>query len=340
PCAGQERLGDDDFQDERELGPDLRLLVRREDVDDAVDRLGRGVRVQRGQREVPGLGDGERGRDRLEVAHLADQDDVRILAQRVLERRAEGLRVRADLALVDDAALVPVHELDRVLDGQDVAALFTVDLVDHRGERRALPRAGRPGHEDEVARPFGELGHDGRQLQLFELLYAERDLPDRDGNAPALAVDDPAEARQLLNPEGEVELFLLLEALLLLLRQDRVGEQERVLRGQHVIDGGVHDAAVDAKLRTLSRRQVQIARATADHLLEQGPEIDRRGLGTHVSAVSLMTSSSVVIPLATLTRPSIRSVSIPSLRAWARSSSVLAFCMMSRRISGDIAMTS
>ena len=48
----------------------------------------RRVGVQRREGQVAGLGDGQRGLDRLEVAHLADQHDVRILAQDVLERRA------------------------------------------------------------------------------------------------------------------------------------------------------------------------------------------------------------------------------------------------------------
>src|SRR3712207_7139233 len=48
------------------------------------------------------------------VPHLADQDDVRVLAQRGLEAEREARGVRAQLALVDDAALVRVQELDRV----------------------------------------------------------------------------------------------------------------------------------------------------------------------------------------------------------------------------------
>jgi hypothetical protein len=102
-ALGQQRLRDDALEHERELGADLRLLVAREDVDDAVDRLGRRVGVQRGEREVTRLGDGEAGVDRLQVAHLAHEDHVGILAQRVLEGVREGLGVGPDLALVDDA---------------------------------------------------------------------------------------------------------------------------------------------------------------------------------------------------------------------------------------------
>jgi hypothetical protein len=54
------------------------------------------------------------------VAHLAHEHHVGILAERVLEGIAERLRVAPDLALVDDATLVLVDELDRVLDREDV----------------------------------------------------------------------------------------------------------------------------------------------------------------------------------------------------------------------------
>ena len=78
--------------------------------------------MQRREDEVAGLGRGERGRDRLEVAHLAEEDHVGVLAQRAAQRLREAGRVAADLALVDDAALVVVEELDRVLDRDDVVA--------------------------------------------------------------------------------------------------------------------------------------------------------------------------------------------------------------------------
>ena len=60
--------------------PDLILPVSREDVDDPVDRLRRRRRMQRSEDEVPGLRRGERQLDRLQIAHLADEDDIGIFA--------------------------------------------------------------------------------------------------------------------------------------------------------------------------------------------------------------------------------------------------------------------
>ena len=83
------------------LGADLLLLVGREGVDDAVDRAGRAGGVQRGEDQVAGLGRRDGGLHRLEVAHFADQDHVRVLAQAAAQRLGEGRHVDADLALGD-----------------------------------------------------------------------------------------------------------------------------------------------------------------------------------------------------------------------------------------------
>ena len=49
--------------------------------------------MQGGEDEVARLGGGQRGRDRLEVAHLADEDHVGVLAQRGAQRLGEAGRV-------------------------------------------------------------------------------------------------------------------------------------------------------------------------------------------------------------------------------------------------------
>ena len=101
PTPWQRRSRDDGLERAGELHPDLGLLLGGEDVDDAVERLGGVVGVQRGEDEVTGLGDGEREPDGLEVAHLADEEDVGVLAQDAAAARRGSGGVGADLALVD-----------------------------------------------------------------------------------------------------------------------------------------------------------------------------------------------------------------------------------------------
>ena len=61
-------------------------------------------RVREGQ--VARLGDAQRRLDRLQVAHLADQHDVGVLAQGGAQGVGEGVGVGVQLALVDHALLV------------------------------------------------------------------------------------------------------------------------------------------------------------------------------------------------------------------------------------------
>ena len=87
-----EALGDDALERAGEHRAHLLVHVRREEVDDAVDRLGGVDGVDGREDEVAGLGRAQRGVDRLLVAHLADEDDVRVLAQDAAQRALERVR--------------------------------------------------------------------------------------------------------------------------------------------------------------------------------------------------------------------------------------------------------
>ena len=94
--------------------------------------------------EMTGLARGERERDRLGVAELADHDDVGVLAQRRLERASAKERACVPTSRwLIERALARVHELDGILDREDVTRRVAVEEVDERGERRRLAVAGR-----------------------------------------------------------------------------------------------------------------------------------------------------------------------------------------------------
>ena len=96
-----QRLRDDAAQRLGEHDADLRLPVRRKLIDDAIDGRRRGRRVQRAEHQVAGLGRLDRDRHRLQIAQLADQDDVRILAQRRAQRALnESVCVRTSRWLI------------------------------------------------------------------------------------------------------------------------------------------------------------------------------------------------------------------------------------------------
>ena len=120
--VGHQPLRDDRLQRRGHQVADLLVLVRREERDDAADGLGRVDGVHGAEHQVARVGGRQRDLHRLGVADLADEDHVRILAQDVPQRLGVAAGVGADLALADDAPLVAVQELDRILDGDDVAA--------------------------------------------------------------------------------------------------------------------------------------------------------------------------------------------------------------------------
>ena len=74
---------------EREKLPDLGLLMRRKNVDHAIDRLNGAVGVESRENQVTRFGHGQRHFDRFDVAQLADQNEVRVLTQNALERGSE-----------------------------------------------------------------------------------------------------------------------------------------------------------------------------------------------------------------------------------------------------------
>src|SRR5918996_6089645 len=257
------------LQGRGQLHSDLLLLVRREHVDDTVDRLRRVLRVQRGEDQVAGFGRGQRRGDGFQVPHLTDEDDVGVLAQDVLQRAGERVRVLAHLALVDHGALVVMQELDGILDRHDVDVVLAVHDVHQRRQGRRLPGACRPGHQHEASRQPGEVAHLPRERQLLQGLDLERDEPERGAQGVSLEVHvhpEPALARQRV---GRVELQLLLQPLPLALGEDRI---------QHPLDlVGPHlrvliepdQPAIDPHHRRASRRDVEVAGVAVEDRLEQ-----------------------------------------------------------------------
>jgi hypothetical protein len=104
--------------------------------------------MQRAQHQVAG----ERGLDRdlrgFQVAHFADHDDVRILADDAAQRVGEVQPdLRLGLDLVDALDLV----FDRVLDGDDLD-VGRVELAQRGVQRGGLAGAGRAGDQQDPVR--------------------------------------------------------------------------------------------------------------------------------------------------------------------------------------------
>ena len=118
------------------------------------------VGVQGGKGQVTGFGDTQRRLDRLQIAHLTDQHDVGVLTQRGPQCGRKGHRIGMQLALIDQAALVRMQVFDRIFDRDDVFMALSVDLVDHRRDRRRLTGTGRAGDEHQASRLLAQRGDD------------------------------------------------------------------------------------------------------------------------------------------------------------------------------------
>ena len=203
-----------------QLRADLLLLAGGKDVDDAVDRaLGAGG-VQRGEDDVAGFGRRDRRLDRLQVAHFADQDHVRVLPQGAANGLGEAGHVDAQFPLVDRRFLVRVVELDRVLDRDDVVVEVLVDVIDHRRQGGGLAGAGRPGDQNQPARPRAQVGQHRRRAQLLEVQQLGGNLPQHHGHVAALLEDRDAEAGRVAKGEAEVGAADFLQFLLAPLGRD------------------------------------------------------------------------------------------------------------------------
>jgi hypothetical protein len=153
---------------------------------------------------------------------------------------------------------VAVHELDGILDREDVVGARAVDLVDDRGERRRLTRAGRPGDEDETAGLLRQLVEAVREAELLERLDLLGDLAERGAEGLALEIDVDAEARDAGDVVGEIDLAIDLQVLLLLAGEDAIEQCLRRLGVEGVEAVEALEMSADTHSRRRPDRDMQV----------------------------------------------------------------------------------
>src|SRR5690606_11893857 len=193
---------------------------------------------------------------------------VGVLAKRRTQRLAETERVAMHLTLVDQRLLAFVHELDRILDRDNVIRLVLVQVVDHAGERRRLAGARRTGDENESARMHRDVLEDAGRTEIVERENLRRDRAEDRGASSVLIERVHAEARELRDLERKVRLEELFEILPLFVVHDVIHHTVHflVLQRWHIDSLYV---AVDADDRGDSSRQVQIGCVVLDRKGEQ-----------------------------------------------------------------------
>jgi hypothetical protein len=166
--------------------------------------------------------------------------------------------VRAHLAVREHRLLVLVHELDRVLDRDDVLAEGPVDVVDDRRERGRLARAGRARHEHQAFREIGELRDRGRQLELLGGEDLLGDDPEHRARAVLLHEIVGAEARHAGQAVGEVEVAGGLVLGPLLGGHDLAQERAQRRVGERGLPVDRIEISLRAQARRRARGEVQV----------------------------------------------------------------------------------
>src|SRR5690606_7729685 len=181
--------------------------------------------------------------------------------------------IDADLTLGDDAALVLVHELDRVLDGDDVARTVLVAVADHRRQRGRLAGASGADEDDDAALGHRQRLDDRRQVQLFDGGDARLDATQHHADLVALVEAADAEAADAGDADREVALVGLFELLALRGVHHVQHKIARLLRRQRIL-GDRRQLAVHLHRGRDAGRDEQVRRLLVRHQLEEGGEVD------------------------------------------------------------------
>ena len=123
----------------------------------------------------------------------------------------------------------------------------------------------------------------GRQSQLLEGVDLVGNLPDGHGRNAALLEHVGPETADALDAEGKIEFLVVLEALLLFLVEDTVGQTPGLVPVQDGELGG-HDLAVDPELGRQPCREVEIAGTLLATISSRSSRIPTNGLISLVMA--------------------------------------------------------
>ncbi len=223
--------------------------------------------MQRAEDEHAGFRRGQGQRDGFQVAHFTDEHDVGIFAHGIFQAVGKARRVLADFALRDDAELVRMHELDRLLDGDDVARVAAVDEVDQGRQRGRFARAGRAGDQDKSTPDVGKPLDDRRNIELLQRRNLVRNQT-KDAAVPVqVLVEIAPETRLGAELVGAVDVARF-EKFLPAFRSDHLAEHLFHLgMREHVIPQFL-DVAVQAHLGRLALLHVKIGRLGFDDGVE------------------------------------------------------------------------
>ena len=126
----------------------------------------------------------------------------------------------ADLALVDQAFLGFVHELDRVFHCQDMAVFGFVQEVDHGGQCGGFARPSGAGDEHHATRFERQVAKNFGGVELLQGQYLGRNGPEHATTASVVVKRVDPKAGQAFNFKREVNLQKLFKVFALTVVHD------------------------------------------------------------------------------------------------------------------------
>ena len=285
--AGLDRLeqflGHDPLHVEGDGTADGGMLLLRKQVEDAADAARRAGGMDRAEHEVARFSRVDRRLERLHVSKLAHEDDVWVLADGMLHADLEVPHVVADLTLVDQALVLGEDEFDRILKGEDVLAVVSVDVVEHRPDRRALAGARHAREQHHALVELAEPLDRGRQEELLEI--GDRVVDAAGHEAPGALLREHVDAEpppHAINDTGvrEVGAAVGVEDAPLPRVHDRRTEPFHLLGVNRRILQRLK-RALHPHVGRLVDLEVQVAAVELDHGLEQPVDLQAGRLDRH-----------------------------------------------------------
>src|SRR5262249_42629561 len=156
------------------------------------------------------------------VAHLAHENDIRVLPNGVLERDAPVAHVDTDFALIDDGLLAGEKVFDGVFNGEDVDLLALIDVIEHGRQGGALAASCHSREDDHPLVKLAHLLQNGRKAQLLECRYDRVDAASDQAEQSALFEKiDTKSAFALADAVSEIGAAMVLEQITGPFRQNR-----------------------------------------------------------------------------------------------------------------------
>ena len=268
-----ECLGKNALDNLRKLQPYLPLMFVRKRVDDPVDCLHSVNRMKSAQYKVSGFCRSYRRGYRLQVAHLADENHIRVMAKRMLQRIRKRAGIVTQVALRYETLLVLMQKLNRVFNSDHVPGLMLVEKVNHCRQGRALPAAGGTGNQNKATRLHYEGLTDFWKAKLLNGRYDERNAPECDTKRATLLHHIHAESGKPRDAIRKVELQLLAETCPLLFGRNLFKDGFNILRAKALRAFRSNQLPIDAQHRRSGNAKMQVRGTALGHEREQLPNI-------------------------------------------------------------------